>query len=180
MRELSTARLRLRPFESSDMEAVLAIRGDAQVMRYVTGAAESREEVAAFLQRTSSYAQQQPQTRYRFAVVLTATQQIVGGCGLDIAESETREGEIGYHLRRDHWGQGIGTEVANALLRFGFEDLGLHRIVADCAAENIASARVMQKAGMRQEAHFREEALLAGQWHDTLLYAILDWEWKAR
>ncbi len=176
---LTTPRLLLRPFAGSDIAAVTVYRGDERVMRFIAGAAETAEEVAAFLQRCASYADRQSQTQFRFAIVLTATGQIIGGSGLDITDEEYREGEIGYHLRADYWGQGFATEAAIALLRFGFEELNLHRLFADCAAENTASARVMQKAGMRQEGHFRENKRIVGQWHDTLLYAMLDREWKA-
>ena len=180
MSRLFTSRLMLRPFEGDDVEAVYAYRSDAQVMYFITGKPETREEVAQFLERTQSYARQEPQVQYRFAVVLASSEQVIGGCGLDITDRDSREGEIGYHLHRDFWGQGIGTEVAAALLQFGFEDLKLHRILADCAADNTASANVMKKAGMRQEGHFRENKRIVDRWHDTLLYAILEWEWERR
>ena len=92
-------------------------------MRFVTGAPETVEEVTAFLERTRTYAQRQPQTQYRFAVVLTANELVIGGSGLDITDRDSHEGEIGYHLHREFWGQGVGTEVAIELLRFVFEDL---------------------------------------------------------
>ena len=177
---LKTPRLLLRSFEEADLAAVSAYRQDAQVMRFITGGAETSEEVEAFLERTRSYAQQQPQQQYRFAIVLASSRRVIGGCGLDILDADLGEGEIGYHLHRDFWGHGIATETAGALLRFGFEHLKLHRIVADCAADNPASARVMQKAGMRHEAHFHENKRIGGQWHDTLLYAILERVWNAR
>ena len=179
MFRLSTPRLLLRPFENADMVAVSAYRGDAEVMRYITGAPETTNQVAEFLERTRSYSQQQPQTQYRFALVLTSSGRVIGGSGLDITDRNGTEGEIGYHLHREFWGRGIATEVAMELLRFGFEDLKLHRIFADCAADNMASANVMKKAGMRKEAHFHENKQIGEEWHDTLLYALLDREWKA-
>ncbi len=171
---LTTPRLTLCPFEEGDFEAVCAFRGDEQVMRYITAAAETPDEVRAFLERTKAYAQKQPQTQYRFAVVLSSEERVIGGSGLDITNPEQREGEIGYHLHRDHWGRGFATEATKELLRFGFEDLHLHRIFADCLAENTASARVMEKAGMRQEAHFRQNKWSGERWQDTLVYAMLD------
>lgn len=180
MARLSTTRLLVRPFEATDFEAVRSFRGDEKVMYYVTGAAETTEEVIAFLERTRRYAQKQPQEQYRFAIILASDARVIGGCGLDITDWEFREGEIGYHIHRDFWGQGIGTEVANALLHFAFEDLSLHRVFADCAAENTGSAGVMRKAGMRKEAHFRDNKRIADRWHDTLVYAILDSEWRAK
>ena len=131
-----------------------------------------------FLERCKTNAQKQPQDQYRFAIVLTAQQRVIGGSGLDITHRDWREGEIGYHLHRDYWGQGYATEAAMALLRFGFEDLHLHRLFCGLLRRNVASARVMQKAGMQQEAHFRQNKWIGARWHDTLLYAMLDSELK--
>ncbi|HZO87680.1 MAG TPA: GNAT family N-acetyltransferase [Chthonomonadaceae bacterium] len=175
---LVTDRLLLRPFEEGDFEAAYAYRSNEQTARYWIGAPETAEEVRAFLKRCREYALQEPQTRYRFAIVLQAEGRVIGGCGLDITHLEWREGEIGYHLHPAYWGQGYATEAARALVGFGFEHLKLHRIVADCLAENPASARVMQKAGMQQEAHFRQNQWMAGRWQDTLAYAILASEWQ--
>ena len=78
------------------------------------------------------------------------------------------------------WGLGYATEAAAELLRFGFDRLGLHRITAGCWAANIGSARVMEKIGMRREAHLREGAWIQGSWQDVFHYAILNHEWRAR
>ncbi len=75
------------------------------------------------------------------------------------------------------------TEALRTLLRFGFEGLGAHRICAECDPRNVASARVMEKAGMRREAYFRQIRTYGGadgDWHDSLLYAILNDDWKAQ
>jgi RimJ/RimL family protein N-acetyltransferase len=66
------------------------------------------------------------------------------------------------------------------MLDFGFGTLGLHRVWGDCDPRNEASVRVQRKLGMRQEAHFRENALIKGEWVDSLIHAILDREWAAR
>jgi RimJ/RimL family protein N-acetyltransferase len=66
------------------------------------------------------------------------------------------------------------------LLRLGFEGLGLHRIVARCDARNTASARVMERNGMRREAHLLQNQFLKGEWIDELIYAILRGDWEAR
>ena len=91
-----------------------------------------------------------------------------------------QRGEIGYILNPAYQGQGLATEVAGTLLRLGFEGLGLHRIVARCDARNVASARVMERVGMRREAHLVHNEFLKGEWTDELIYAILREEWQAR
>jgi RimJ/RimL family protein N-acetyltransferase len=66
------------------------------------------------------------------------------------------------------------------LVAFGFSIVGCHRIYARCDGRNEASARVMERLGMRQEAHFRDHRHIKGRWDDELIYAILDHEWEAR
>jgi RimJ/RimL family protein N-acetyltransferase len=82
-------------------------------------------------------------------------------------------------LHRDFWGKGYTVEASLPLLRFGFEELGLHRIFAQCVAVNRGSARVMEKLGMQFEGRSRESFLLDGVWYDDLKYAILEQEWRA-
>lgn len=176
---LTTERLLLRSFEESDFEAVYAFRSDPDVMRCVTGRPETAEEVRGFLRRAAEYAQQQPQTQFRFAIVLRAENRVIGGCGLDITDEQAQEGEIGYHLLASCWRRGYAAEAAYALLQFGFDRLKLHRLFADCFARNGASARVMEKAGLKYEARLRQNRLSAEGWDDTLIYSLLEHEWRA-
>ena len=171
---LTTERLLLRDFEATDFKEIYAFRSDPDVMRYFTGKPETAEEVRAFLARAAEYARDRPRTKFRFAIVLRAENRVIGGCGLDITNGEAQEGEIGYHLLASCWGQGYATETVQALLRFGFEDLKLHRVFADCFARNGASARVMEKAGMQYEARLRENKICAEGWDDTLVYSLLE------
>ena len=84
----------------------------------------------------------------------------------------------GYCLNRDYWGHGYATEAAQAVISFGFEQLGLHRIFAICDPCNVASWRVLARAGMRREGHLLEDRWQKGQWRDSYLYAILEREWE--
>ena len=89
------------------------------------------------------------------------------------------QGDLGYDLAPRYWGRGYATEAARAIVRFGFEELGLHRIWSWCIADNVASARVMEKVGMRLEGRQRDKERFKGRWWDRLLYAILEDEWRA-
>ena len=84
----------------------------------------------------------------------------------------------GTRLHPAQWGRGYTTEAARAMIDFGFRELGLHRIWADCDPRNVASWRVLEKLGLRREAHLRQNARIKGEWVDSLLYAILDREWR--
>lgn len=178
---LETGRLILRDYQEEDYEAVHAFRSDPMVARYWTGKPDTPDETRAFLLRVRESAGRRPRTQYRLAVVLRETGSVIGGCALyGMTDPALREGGIGFYLSRSVWGNGYATETASALAAFGFETLNLHRIHGDCAPENGASAQVMRKIGMRQEGHQRENYWTGSGWQDSLLFAILDREWKAQ
>ena len=93
--------------------------------------------------------------------------------------AENATGEIGYVFDPRHAGHGYATEAARALLRLGFAELGLHRIIAWVDARNEASAAVLRRLGLRQEAHFVQSDRFKGEWRDELQFAILASEWTA-
>ena len=97
---------------------------------------------------------------------------------LRLTDAENRQGEIGWSLHPDAQGQGFATEAAREMLRLGFEDLGLHRIDAESDARNAASLRLMERLGMRREAHFVEDEFLKGEWTSSIVCAILESEWR--
>jgi RimJ/RimL family protein N-acetyltransferase len=113
------------------------------------------------------------------AVVSKATGDLVGDVDLDWRSAEHRLGEIGFLVHPDHQGKGYATEAARPLLRIAFEDLALHRVIARTEARNTASARVLEKLGMRREAHLVENEWVKGEWQSELVYAILAREWRA-
>jgi RimJ/RimL family protein N-acetyltransferase len=91
-----------------------------------------------------------------------------------------RAAELGYVFHPDHAGRGLATEAATAVMEWGFNEFGLHRIYARCHSRNDASARLMTRLGMRQEAHHVESYLFRGEWADQLVFAILAPEWRTR
>jgi RimJ/RimL family protein N-acetyltransferase len=104
---------------------------------------------------------------------------MIGGCILHWASREHGLGEIGFVLHPDHHGHGYATEATRPLLEFGFATVGLHRIIGRLEARNLASARVLEKLGMRREALLIENEWVKGEWQSELDYAILDREWRA-
>ncbi|HEU4792335.1 MAG TPA: GNAT family protein, partial [Nitrolancea sp.] len=146
--------------------------------------ADSREFIGTFI----AWCQEQPRTKFQFAIVLLAEERLIGTCGIRLARTvgphndrfSAREADIGYELDSRFWGHGYATEAVRALLAFGFEQLGLHRIWAHCLAENVASIRLLERIGMRREGHLRENEWQQGHWHDTLIYAMLAQEWEGQ
>jgi len=178
MEVFRTERLVLRDFEETDWEAVHAYASDPEVVRYMDWGPNTEEETKNFIQRGIAHQKEQPRRNYTLAMVLKADGRLVGGCGIEVSNPDNREGWIGYCLNRNFWGQGYATETAKVLLEFGFNHLNLHRVFATCEPANIASAQVLEKIGMQREGRLREHKWAKRKWRDSLLYAILDYEWK--
>lgn len=180
--KLTTERLRLRPFEEDDFDAVHSYASVYDNVRYMIWGPNSEEETRNFIKNAMEQSKAVPQQKYDFAVTLKDGGQLIGGCGIYL--KSPGEAEIGWILHRNYWKQGYGTEFARELLRFGFENLNLHRIYATCYARNYGSYRVMEHNGMRREGCFlknRPGRLCdAEKWYDEFHYAILEEEWKQR
>jgi RimJ/RimL family protein N-acetyltransferase len=178
---LVTERLHLRPFADGDFDALVAMQSDPAVARFLYWDARSAEEVRAQLERIKPMTGiDESSDSLRLAAVRRDTGELVGDYSLRLASREHRQGEIGFITHPAHQGHGFATEGSLVLLRLGFEVLGLHRIFGSCDALNTASARVMERLGMRREAHFREAEIFKGAWGDELVYAMLAEEWSAR
>ena len=169
---LETGRLVLRALVPGDAAEIYAHASDPEVSRYVTWAAHrSLEDAEAFLNLTMG--------RYEsgdapdWGIVYRGDGRLVGTAGFVSWEHEHARAEVGYVLNRGYWGQGLAAEALGAMISHGFRYMGLNRIEARCIAENTASARVMEKAGMAHEGTQRQRELVKGKYRDMELYAIL-------
>lgn len=178
---LATARLLLRPFQDGDLDALVAIESSAEVARYLYWEPRARNEVRKALDRRKEMtALDRPGDALRLAAVLRETGALVGDFSLQWLRGDHGQGEIGFVVHPDHRGRGYATEASAEILRLGFEDAHLHRIIGRCDARNTASARLMERLGMRCEARLRENEFIKGEWCDELVYAMLADEWRAR
>ncbi len=178
--ESTTERLILREFSENDWPDVLAYQTDRLYLRYYAWTERTPEAVQDFIQMFIAQQQEQPRTKFQFALVLKSSNQLIGNCGIRKASADASEADIGYELSPEHWGRGYATEAARAIVEFGFRELGLHRIWSWCIADNVGSARVLQKLGMQPEGRLRHKEHFKGRWWDTLLFAMLDYEWHAQ
>ncbi|ATB31695.1 GNAT family N-acetyltransferase [Melittangium boletus] len=177
---LVTPRLLLREFEEEDWRATHLYESDPEVVRYQSHGVRTPEESRDYILQVAELSRRLPRRVYDLAVVSRAENWLIGRCGMRYTDVPTREGTLWYILERASWGQGYITEAAQALMDFSFGTLGMHRMFADCDPRNPGSYRVMEKLGMRREAHFRENVFLKGEWCDSYVYAQLDHEWRAR
>lgn len=177
---LETERLTLRRFEPTDAEAAAAYQGLAEVARYCMWEPRSLERVRELIPRWIAMdGQGQDSEGLQYAVILKASGALIGDVVLMLEDRAARQGQIGYVMNPAFQGQGYTTEAARAVMAIGFDAVGLHRISARCDARNAGSWRVMEKLGMRREAHFREHAIFKGEWDQEFVYAMLEDEWRA-
>ena len=174
-----TPRLVLRQAVRADLDAFQTWAADAENVKYMSWGPNSREDTWSFLTECESAMSASPRMKYDFVAVLRETGRIIGSCGIYLDDARTAM--LGWILHRDFHGMGLGTEISRALVKFGFEELGLHRMYANCYAENRASSRIMEKAGMRHEGRCVKSTLLRNSapddWRDIDWYAILKEEY---
>lgn len=167
--ELATPRLLLREFHGTDHAAVHEFASDPEVVRYTDWGPNDPQDTAAFLREVAEYATRTPRSTFALAIVNPAVGTLIGSIQLANSETAPRQAEIGYVLARPWWGHGYATEASKALMRFGFDHLGLRTVNATCDPANSASARVLTKIGMRPAG--RRHRYLRGQWRDRLFFA---------
>jgi RimJ/RimL family protein N-acetyltransferase len=178
---IETERMRLRPFNRGDVDAVFAYRSLPEVAEFLFDDPMSHEECAeAVRARTAQVAFTGEGDKILLALERKDDGHLVGEVSLIWRSVSDQQAELGYILHPEVHGRGYASEAARALLAFGFRDVGLHRIYARCDARNLASARVMTRLGMREEAHFHEHMLVKGRWDEELICAILDRDWAAQ
>lgn len=169
-------KLTLREFTREDFDPVHHYASDPEVVRFMTWGPNTRAETRRFIERNIQAQVIKPRTSYQLAIIYN--DELIGGCGLTVHSLSDKRAELGYCIRREDWGKGIGTVVAELLLDFGFNELGLHRIEAKCDVENHASYKIMEKNGMQKEGVLREEKNIRGKWRDSYIYSILEHEWR--
>jgi RimJ/RimL family protein N-acetyltransferase len=177
---LQTERLLLRPYESGDLEFLLGLFGREDVCRYLNWPPMDETAARSLLERRLV---QSRITKEGEGISLVAVERAggraVGELVLSLTSEAHRQGEVGWSIRPDRQGLGYATEAAGEILRLGFEELGLHRIVAECDPRHGASIAVMERLGMRHEAHHLETAFIKGEWVGSTVYALLESEWRS-
>ena len=176
---IATDRLILREFVIDDWPAVLAYQRDPRYLRFYPWTDRTDGEVRDFVQMFLDQQAARPRRKFQLAITLADDDSVIGNCGIRRKPDNDWEADIGYELAPERWGKGYATEAALAIVAFGFEELELHRISSWCIADNVASARVLEKVRMKKEGRLRQNEYFKGRWWDTLLYGLLVDEWRA-
>lgn len=175
---LMTERLLLRPFQLEDAPDVQRLAGAIEIAEmiphiphpYEDGVAESwiRDQRKGYAQGDIA----------NFAITLRNDGRLIGSLGLRI-ESSNERASLGYWVGVPYWGHGYCTEAARVIVRYGFENLDLHRIYGAHFARNPASGRVMQKLGMMREGYLRQHVKRWERFEDVVYYGLLQSEYEA-
>jgi len=165
---ITATRIILRPHRQSAFEAVHQYSRDPEVVKFMQWGPNSEEQTRDFLSNCIANQSVDQKTTYDFAVDYEG--KLIGSISLRLSKPGGKLGEIGYCYDKSTWGKGIASEAAEAIMKFGFEDLGLHKISATCDPYNFGSAKVLQKTGMKLEGYLRKHIEMRGSWRDTLLF----------
>ena len=168
---LKTPRLLLREFEEEDLLQVHEYLSDPEVFLYMIGGSADQQQSKESIRKIIEARSEKPRLDYSLVVTLNEKDRVIGGSRVRVLDPTLNPvyrllgpAYIGFWLNRRFWGQGYGLEVAKALLSFGFDELRLHRIFAWCDAENVSSARILEKIGMRREGVFVKNWMVRGNW----------------
>lgn len=170
---LETERLRIRPYRETDIAELLPLIGTHEVAATTLRIAHpyTEQDARDFLLMT-----QEPDKLW-MAITLRSDGRQIGGVGLRV-DDQHQNAELGYWLGAPYWGKGYATEAAREMLRYGFEDLQLHRIFASHFKHNVASGRILLKLGMNHEGCQREQIRKWDRFVDLELYGLLRHDWQ--
>lgn len=160
------------------MQSILDFVSHPSVARIVTEIEATERGVRKYIDMQNSYRLFEKEKCFDLAIEKKEDGRVVGL--LSLICKNHMQGQIGWSLGIKNRGLGYATEAARALIEYGFNILGLHRIYADTTNENLASGRVMERLGMKKEACLREAEFQDGEWLDSLIYGILASEWRDR
>lgn len=170
--ELETEHLVLRRVSMSDAEDLFDYASDPEVSRHSTWAPHrSLDDTRQYI--TTLVNQYKAHHVAPWGIEHKVERKLIGTCGFANWMVHHDRAEIGYALGRRYWNHGLMTEAVRAVIAFGFTQMKLNRIEARCKVENVASARVMEKAGMQFEGVLRQHMLVKGRYDDLKMYSVL-------
>ena len=179
---METERLVLRQFTVDDVDNLVALDADPEVMHFITGGKATPRDVIEHDHLPWFLGYYERGDRYGFwAAIEKSTGAFLGWFHFRPAEGyPSDEPELGYRLRRSAWGKGYATEGSRALIRKGFTELGVRRVMAETMAVNTASRRVMAKAGLTLVRTYHREwpDRIPGDEHGIVEYALTRADWE--
>ena len=170
--------LKLRRMEYEDRQDLFDIYSRTEVTQYELFGPLDMEAVDAMLYEQSNIFAGDPGVPLRLVAEYLPETRVIGSCMLMTTDIDARQGEIGFTFHPEYGGRGFATRTVTATLGFGFTMLGLHRVVGTVDTRNEPSWKLMERVGMRREAHFIHDVFADDEWIDDYVYAMLEHEWR--
>jgi RimJ/RimL family protein N-acetyltransferase len=176
---LETPRLRLRPFTEADVDDIWPVVSNPDFPKMMSWAAHTnRSETVGFVRAVTKGLEQNAGVVW----AIEHEQRVIGSVGLDAMVFAMRalridRAELGFWLAPEHWNKGFMTEAADAVMRYAFHTIGLHKVTVGCISENVASRRVIEKLGFRYVGRLEDDVWRDGKWHSLLRYELTAAEW---
>ncbi|GJQ37136.1 MAG: ribosomal-protein-serine acetyltransferase [Anaerolineaceae bacterium] len=178
---LHTHRLLIRNFNASDLEAFWAYRNDPQVAKFQSWSLPySREKGEALIREMQDIHTPRQGEWLQLALELKETGELIGDVVFGVKENDARQCSVGFTIASACQKNGFATEAMTALLDYLFEDVDMHRVVADCDTENVGSWKTLEKLGFRREAQFVESFMEGKEYRSEYFYGLLQREWRAK
>lgn len=177
---LTTNRLMLRELAAEDFGDLLAYQNDPSFLKVTLADIHNELELRTLLRQAMDGQNEQPRRKFQFGVALREDFRLVGSCGVRKEKATDRMAELQVEIAPSYWGRGFATEAGRSILHFAFNDLRLHRVWAMTTTINTQAVRLLEKLGFKLEGRLRHHIWAKSQWHDTLLYGLLDFEYIQR
>ena len=175
-----TERLVLRGITLLDAESIFEYRASEQVCKFQTWKPQKLEDVKEFICEKIAKMPNIVDTWYQLGIIIKETGEFIGDIGIHFNDDDNLQVEIGYTLSLNSQGKGYATEAAIGVIDYLFSDLKKYRITASVDPINIKSVALLERIGMRKEAHFKKSFWFNNEWTDDVVYAILEEEWINR
>ncbi len=168
-------RIYLRPLDVDDLDRCLRWINDPEILSTLG----RREPMGRAAEKEWLEGQYKSDRHMNLAIVVADGDRHIGNCGFNAIDYVNRNAIFGILIGdKDAWGQGYGPEAARLILKYGFEELGLHRIGLEAYSHNARALRAYEKAGFIHEGTLRESYFRHGTFHDTIVMSILASEWS--
>lgn len=178
--KLQTNRLLISPICIKDLEDIHLLHSLPETDQFNTlGIPKNLNETETIIKEWIENNNNGKNRNYTFKIELLESKDFIGLISLNLGKPKFKIAEVWYKLHANFWKNGYATESLNRILKFGFNELNLHRIEAGCAVDNIGSIRVLEKAGMIREGRKRKVLPLKNGWSDNFHYAILSTDKKS-
>lgn len=174
---VSTDRLILRCVRLSDAESILKYRSNPEIYEYQNWKPQMLQDVEDYINRKISKVSNIPNTWYQLGIILKETNKLVGDIGIHFMDTDNLQVEIGFTLSLEYQGKGYAKEAVVGVINYLFNNLYKHRIIASVDPRNVKSIALLERIGMKIEAHFKKSIWFNGEWADDVVYAVLEEEW---